>query len=283
MRAAALEQQARAAEEASQWLEKLERAITSEEGRAFRKWLKTALHREAIVDRCKRWHGPEILAVLGEVIPVETFSERAERHFGRLLLAISLGVTALSSITVIFAVSRVLPHSDEHRNPLHADASVETTVGERKVVRLPDGGSILMNASTSLAMHYMPRSRDIILLRGEARFDVRSDPARPFWVQAGARIFQVETQDATFNVYRIDGDMTELTVSRGRVDLLEPRSWTPLSPALIRTRVDTGAHVFDTGEGGTVGVNWQLPRFIPAAEAERRIAWQQQRTGSSKP
>ncbi|HKE93743.1 MAG TPA: hypothetical protein VKB34_05515, partial [Povalibacter sp.] len=91
---------ARIAEEASAWLEKIERAISAEEGRALRAWLKPPVHREIIVDRCKRWHGPEILAVLGELIPVEALHERVERQYGRVLLAICLGVSGIALITV---------------------------------------------------------------------------------------------------------------------------------------------------------------------------------------
>jgi transmembrane sensor len=277
MRGVPLEQQARAAEEASLWLERLERSITVEEGRQLRRWLKPALHREAIVERCKRWHGPEILAVLGEVVPVETFSERANRHFGRLMLAIAFGVTALSTITVIAFASRMLPHWDEHGNPMRADASFETARGEHRTIRLPDGGSILMNTSTALVLHYMPRSRDVLLLRGEARFEARSDPLRPFAVQVGARFFEIRKGEAAFNVYRLDDDKAELTVTGGSVHVGENRVWQPLLPALIRLRVEDGPHEFAAGEGGTIGPNWQIPRVMSAAELERRTAWQRGR------
>ena len=277
MRGVPLEQQARAAEEASLWLERLERSITVEEGRQLRRWLKPALHREAIVERCKRWHGPEILAVLGEVVPVETFSERAHRHFGRLMLAISLAVTALSTITVIAYASRVMPHWDEHGNPMRADASFETARGERRRIRLPDGGSILMNTSTALVLHYMPRSRDVLLLRGEVQVEAGSDALRPFAVQAGSRFFQVRNGEAAFDVYRLDDEKSELTVTRGSVHVGENHAWQPLLPALIRLRVNVGPHEFAAGEGGTIGPNWQIPRVISAAEVERRTAWQRGR------
>ena len=81
----------RIVEEAARWLEKIERTISREEAQALRAWLKGPGHRDTIIDRCKRWHGPEILAVLGELIPVEKLADRVEKHYGRMVLGIFLG------------------------------------------------------------------------------------------------------------------------------------------------------------------------------------------------
>src|SRR5687768_7455940 len=102
-------EQARISEEAANWLEKIERTIGPEEAQALRAWLKLKAHREAIVERCKRWHGPEILAVLGELVPLENFEERVERQYGRLLLGIGMAVTGIATITVLTALARTMP------------------------------------------------------------------------------------------------------------------------------------------------------------------------------
>lgn len=185
------DRQARIAEEAAMWLEKLERTITKDESARFRTWLKTPPHRAAIVERCKLWHGPEILAVLGELIPVETFSQRVERHYDRFVLAIFMAVSAFGLATVFIAWSRVGPVTDEHGAPLRADATFRTEVGERKTIALPDSGSIAMNAATQLLLRYTPHSRTAVLLGGEATFDAKHDPERPFVAVAGDRRFEV--------------------------------------------------------------------------------------------
>src|SRR3954465_12749644 len=95
-------QEAVIAEQASIWLEKIERTLSPEEGQALRRWLKaSSVHRDLLIDRCKRWHGPEILAVLGELVSVEHLSDRIEKHYGRMVLAIVMGISGISLATVV--------------------------------------------------------------------------------------------------------------------------------------------------------------------------------------
>jgi transmembrane sensor len=266
-------EQARIAEEAANWLEKIERTIDKEEAQSLRAWLKLKSHREAIVERCKRWHGPEILAVLGELIPLESFADRVERQYGRILLAIILGVTGIATITVLSAVSRTLPTRDAHGNPLHANKFIRTAVGEQKTIKLPDGGSIVLNTATGVYLIFEPSSRHVTLLAGEAAFNAKYDPARPFTVFANGRRFEVLDGDARFNLRKTAREQAELTVVEGNVRANNARMGS-LSPALIRARVRSGEHTFEASEGGTVGPGWQSPWKLPPEEIRRRVAWQ---------
>lgn len=262
------------AEEASMWLERIERTISEAEAQALRSWLKSARHREMIVDRCKRWHGPEILAVLGELVPVETLRDRVEKHYGRMVLAIFLAISGIGLMTVLIAVSKVMPGWDPMGNPLRAEAVVETGVGDRKTLALPDGGSILLNTATRVLINYTPHSRDITVLRGEVAFDARYAAERPFLVQAGARVFEVEPGDARFTLRRITQDQVELTVAQGRVQARESRRPPEISPALLRARVAYGSHTFSASQAGTLSAGWQSAWPLSATELERRTAWQ---------
>lgn len=257
------------------WLEKLERAITNAESFELKKWLKASLHREVIVERCKLWHGPEILAVLGELVPIETFSQRVERQYDRVLLAITLGVSGIAFATVMIAASRVWS-TDERQGSLRAEANFHTAADERKAISLPDGSSIVLNTGTQLLLRYRPNSRDVVLLHGEATFNVEPDAARPFLVFAGARQLKVQAGEATFNVQRVTADRIELTVIEGQVWAPASRSSEPLSPALLRARVSTGDHLFTAGEGGLLGTGWQWPTTLKQEEIDERIAWQMQ-------
>jgi transmembrane sensor len=264
---------ARIVEEAANWLEKIERTISEKEAQALRAWLRSKAHREAIVERCKRWHGPEILAVLGELVPLETLGDRVERQYGRLVLAISLGVTGIATLTILAAVSRNIPSTDAQGNPLRADTFVRTTVGEQKTIKLPDGGSILLNTRTTAYLNYEPGSRHVTLLAGEAAFHAKYDPARPFTVFAGGRRFEVLEGDARLNVRKLTREQVELTVLQGQVHAHNARLGS-LSPALLRARVRSGAYTFGASEGGTLGPGWQSPWTLSSEEIERRIAWQ---------
>lgn len=253
------QQDSRIAEEAATWLEKLERAITRPESERFRLWLKTAAHREAIVERCKRWHGPEVLAVLAELIPVETFHQRVERHHGRIALAIGLGVSGIALMTVMFAVSKLWPRWDANKNPLRAEATFRTGPGERKTIQLPDGGRIVMNAGTKLMFSYMPLSRRVYITHGEASFDVKHDAKRPFTVVTGPRKFQVTEDGTVFNVRQRDEERIELTVMQGEVQALHGRRRAaPVSSELLRDNVSYGERTFAASEAGILGQNWFL-------------------------
>ncbi len=274
MSAADAQAYARIAEEAANWLERIERTIDAEEGQALRAWLKTTSHRAAIVERCKRWHGPEVLAVLGELIPLESFAERVERHYGTMVVAVLLGVMAIGTMTVMFTAARIFQGPDAHGNPRRAEATLESNVGERKRFELPDGGSIVLNTATRARLVYRPRNRDVTLLNGEAAFVVKYDPERPFVVSAGARAFEVQGADARFNLRKISGDKLELTVLEGEVLARASRVPDDVPPALLRAKVEFGEHRFGTLEGGTVGIGWQSAWTLSSKEIERRLAWQ---------
>lgn len=266
-------EQARISEEAANWLEKIERTIDQDEALALRTWLKSSPHREAIVERCKRWHGPEILAVLGELIPLESFAERVERQYGRLLLGIGMAVTGIATITVLTALARTMPNRDAQGNPLRADKFIRTVVGEQKTIQLPDGGSIMLNTLTGVYLLFDPGSRHINLLAGEAAFHVKFDAHRPFTVFASGRRFEVMQGDARFNLRRIGPEQVEITVVQGKVRAHNARLGS-LSPAQLRAQVSSGEHTFAASEGGAVGPGWQSPWALSSKEVDRRTAWQ---------
>ncbi|WP_313438386.1 FecR domain-containing protein [Novosphingobium sp.] len=87
-------------------------------------------------------------------------------------------------------------------------------VGQRRHVVLPDGSSMLLDAASSVRVHFTPERRGIELDRGAARFDVRHDAARPFEVRTpGAAMTALGT---SFSVDRLS-DAAELRVFSGRV------------------------------------------------------------------
>jgi transmembrane sensor len=262
-------------EEAAMWLEKLERSITKEEGEQLRRWLKVRAHRETIADRCKRWHGPEILAALGELIPAEAYAEeRIERRYDRMLIAIVFGVSALALTTVLVAMTRVWSRSDPQHALARSESMFRTGPGERKTIKLPDGSSIVMNELARLQVSYAPRIREVSLLRGEATFDVQNDSARPFIVYAGTRQFDVITR-ALLDIARVTPENSRLIVVRGTVEVPEARVSRPLSPALVREQVRSGSHTFAPREVGSLGPGWFSAAFVRANEIAERLAWQQ--------
>jgi transmembrane sensor len=99
----------------------------------------------------------------------------------------------------------------------NSEAVYRTATSERRVVALVDGSQVQLDSSTELHVHYTPHSRELALLRGQARFDVAHDIERPFVVAAGGR--KVVATGTAFNVDLLGRDMY-VTLIEGRVVVL---------------------------------------------------------------
>jgi transmembrane sensor len=260
------------ADAADAWLDRLERTLKGNESAALREWLEVKAHRDAMLEQCKLWRGPEILAVLGELMVIDTLSSRVRRQYGRIVLAIFLAVSGLGLSTVLIAATRMWQGAEARANSLRAEAMYRAPVDERLEVKLPDGGTMLLNAAARALVSYGPHSRDVTLIRGEAGFDVIEDAARPFRLSAGPSRFEV-SQGARFNVHRLTPDSAELIVIDGQVVALGSRSRTAMSPAQLRARLDHGEHAFSRSEGGMIGPGWYSARVLSSAELQQRLAW----------
>lgn len=91
-----------------------------------------------------------------------------------------------------------------------------TGVGEHLSFPLEDGSIVTLNAQSSLELAYTDDARSVVLVEGEALFNVAKDPARPFQVYTGRAVIRaVGTQ---FNV-RSRGERATVTVVEGIVDV----------------------------------------------------------------
>ena len=93
-------------------------------------------------------------------------------------------------------------------------ADYRTDVGGMRTVSLADGSSVILNTDSALSVEYSGSVRALELIQGEAYFEVASDPARPFIVQAGDH--RVTVLGTAFNV-RHDDDGLSVAVVHGRV------------------------------------------------------------------
>ena len=94
------------------------------------------------------------------------------------------------------------------------DSAYETGPAETRIVALPDGSRLHLNAQTRLIVRFHGHVRDLELARGEAMFDVAHDPARPFRVIARGVVS--EALGTRFDT-KLVGDQLLVTVTRGRV------------------------------------------------------------------
>jgi transmembrane sensor len=126
---------------------------------------------------------------------------RKEDKSRRPAMALALAASVLAAILIgWFALLR----------PQH----FETKFGEQRSVLLRDGSRVTLNTASAIEARMEKGRRAILLVRGEAFFEVAHDAARPFEVSAGNAVARaVGTQ---FNVDRRP-DRTVVTVVEGRV------------------------------------------------------------------
>ena len=264
--------QGRKNEDVARWLALLERGLRGTEGDQLREWLKDKANRAQIIDAARLWHGPEIVAVLaGLVPPAELVVHKSQRaRYNRIL-----GWTALAAIVVVGtgAASGVIKLPFDKSRLLAGHGIYTTSVGERRDVTLADSTVVTLNTGSQMTVEYSPGAREVLLVRGEATFQVTPDTARPFIVNAGMRRF--EATGTRFNVRVLSPQLTELTVTDGKVKVMDAPPRLPETPAQRRATLLYGETTVQALETAQVEPGFQSVSAIDASEAETRLAWQQ--------
>lgn len=123
-----------------------------------------------------------------------------------------------------------------------------TDIGGRKLVSLSDGSRLELNTGTVLRAQVDKTVRHVWLEKGEAFFDVKSDPQHPFVIHAGDH--KVVVLGTKFSV-RQEQDQLEVAVLEGRVRV-EPIVTDPRKPPVI---VQSGDMLYGKSGGMVVALN----------------------------
>jgi transmembrane sensor len=141
--------------------------------------------------------------------------------------------------------------------------------GEQRVVTLADGSVIILNTDTRLAVHMSAATRQIVLERGEALFQVTRDPQRPFLVRAGAGM--TRALGTQFNVLLQDGGAI-VSVLQGAVEVGARSAGEQQNG---EERPD-GRKVLAAGQSAAYTARGQLVSPEPThASADRIAAWRE--------
>ncbi|GAB4037072.1 FecR family protein [Spirosoma jeollabukense] len=107
------------------------------------------------------------------------------------------------------------------REELKGTINVKNTSQKPQKIPLKDGSYIVLKAQSTLSYpeHFGEKTRQVYL-QGEAFFDVKKDPARPFIVHTGNLVTQVLGTSFTVKSYEA-AKTIEVLVSRGRVSVYE--------------------------------------------------------------
>ncbi len=93
-------------------------------------------------------------------------------------------------------------------------ADYRTATAESRSITLQDGSTVLLSASSAIATDFSDGRRTVVLLEGEAFFDVVKDESRPFVVDANG--VKVEVLGTAFDV-EIGDRLTSVALARGVV------------------------------------------------------------------
>lgn len=258
-------------EEAAGWLTRLHEQGTSTTPE-FEAWRGLSPeHEEAWVRAEAPWKylgdhaaAPELIARRGAALQRARSAARARwsdrrAHFLR-PRALAAAVALATALSAGLLYVRELP------------TTYRTDTGERRVVRLDDGSVVSLDSQSEVSVCYTKHSRDLVLVRGQGRFDVAHDIERPFSVAAGDR--KVIATGTSFDVDLVGAEVV-VTLIEGRVVVLDRQS---------QDRGAAGSAVSEEGvklqAGERLVESARLkgpPRAAPAIQrvnVERATAWQ---------
>jgi transmembrane sensor len=249
-------------EQAARWLVRLdaEGPECADTVRAqFDAWASSDLrHRAAYLRLSAAWAKSGRLRTLvpaGAPIDPDFLRRRARRpHWLRPLWIAGMAATVVATALVGWWQFR--PVTTTYR----------TDLGGFSRVPLLDGSVVALNTDSEIRVRLSRTIREIVLVRGEANFDVAHDRRRPFDVHVESAV--VRAVGTSFDVRRVDKNNVNVMVTEGRVTL-GAASAAQGGRTAERVPVTLAAGQAATSRAGHLEV-----QDIGAAEAARRLAWQ---------
>ena len=144
--------------------------------------------------------------------------------------------------------------------------TIATTVGERNSIPLSDGSLMELNTSTTARVAFTETRREVVLLRGQAAFNVATEPDRPFVVLAGDR--RITAIGTEFEV-RVEDDDVAVTLLEGRVEVAQLRA-----PESGPGRVES-VETVSLEPGQRLSVRDGLTEHVEADALERAMSWRE--------
>lgn len=194
------------ADEARRWVVRLASGdMTEDELAAFRRWRSAfPAHNNAFERERALWRALSL--------PAEehrrrrgTWHDRGRRQKWSFGLATVGGVAAC-----VVLVSAVPALSLWYQADRWTGAGIQT-------MALADGTKMVLDADSAVSVHYGASERRVVLLRGNAWFEVRHDGTRPFRVETPEGV--TEDVGTAFELRRGSGSQSSVAVAQGAVDV----------------------------------------------------------------
>jgi transmembrane sensor len=192
-------------DEAAHWFAKADRGpLTAEDRKAFLEWLDQPDNAEAYQMTADAW------STLG--------AARGAQGLMAMRAAALRDASGVSRRRVIFGLAGGAATACAGGAALMmasaAGATIRTGAGQRLTAPLPDGSSVTLAPLSAVRIQYDAQRRRVRLVEGQAYFDMRAAPARPFQIivgderaEGGGGRFQVTRQGATAQILIEDGTL----------------------------------------------------------------------------
>ena len=264
--------------EAASWLAQIDNGeLSAEDKLALAEWVnRSPAHVAELRHMSALWAGVD--KTIDEAIA--EYRPRNIKSFGFLTNILRVkpayAFTAMTVLILSFFALNLIPFSqqDEGSTTQYVEQSplvFDVDKGDRLTRTLQDGSIVHLNTDSVIEVKFTDDFRQLNLIRGEALFEVKKDPLRPFRVLAKGKIAEAI---GTKFVVRIDSDDLILTVTEGRVklDVVEHKS--NIDSLVIPNDLPSGEPVFlDAGQSASVvGSTLKIAKLEPI-DLEHKIAW----------
>jgi transmembrane sensor len=242
------------AEQAALWVARMQSADASpHEVQAFSSWLASdPSHKEAYEEMAELWGDMRHVRLTAR-------SEQAPKSRRTVLTTFCflclLGGAALLS-QQMGLIDRV--RADHY-----------TAIGETRVLVLEDGSQISLNADTAIETRYSDRERRIVLLRGEAFFDVAKNPQRPFIVENDG--LKAQALGTHYAVRARSGSLPqEVQVEEGEVEVETAAGIARLAAGDVAT-LDRDGAIIRSQQDVTNNTAWREGKLVFSGQSLRQV------------
>ena len=206
-------------EQACQWISAIDRGLSEIEKEQFKLWMmQSTAHQDAVYELAQLWDELAVLNELSSLFPHRSVKQPQKKRW-----AFSSAIAA-SLFAALMVCSYLLINLENGYNEELAKINYTkiytTKVGEQATYVLPDGTIVQLNTNSLLEVAYSKGRRQLLLSKGEGRFNVAKDASRPFSVMAGDKSFTA--LGTVFNVQRNTSSDLELVVTEGKVMITDP-------------------------------------------------------------
>ena len=115
-------------------------------------------------------------------------------------------LVAAASVACLLAaggISHWMSGRNSNKETLSALTKISTNEGEKAHVFLPDSTEIVMNSGSTVQYDLNYNNKDrIVKFEGEAYFDVRTNPEKPFLVKSD--LIEVKATGTRFNIFSFE-------------------------------------------------------------------------------